>query len=244
VARADTRIVVDLPAVEEWIRMHTDPVGPIETADERPWATVLRVPLSDSVAWFKACAPVQAFEPRLTADLFSRWPDRVPEVLAYHEQRAWLLLADAGMSVGVSDNPPQAWLTALPRYAELQRGEAVYAQEHLAHVEPSAKRAAPREPPSLVGQRPTGDAVEPRQRVVRHTVEPPPGDEERLGDRVLDEIHRRPAPHVSRDRGRVVVPEPLEAGLLVIHTLIMSGLRTRVTGASVRGATTAPAAPL
>jgi hypothetical protein len=40
------------------------------------------------------------------------------------------------------------------------------------------------------------------------------------------------------------VPEPLEAGLLVIHTLIMSGLRTRVTGASVRGATTAPAAPL
>jgi hypothetical protein len=37
---------VDLPAVEEWIRMHADPVGPIETAYERPWATVLRVPLA------------------------------------------------------------------------------------------------------------------------------------------------------------------------------------------------------
>jgi hypothetical protein len=141
VARADTRIVVDLPAVEEWIRMHADPVGPIKTAYERPWAAVLRVPLADSVAWFKACAPVQAFEPRLTADLFSRWPDRVPEVLAYHEQRAWLLLADAGMSVGVFGNPPQAWLTALPRYAELQRGEAVYAQEHLAHGVPDLRLA-------------------------------------------------------------------------------------------------------
>src|SRR6266540_3364519 len=139
VARADTRILVDLPAVEEWIRMHADPVGPIETAHERPWATVLRVPLADSVAWFKACAPVQTFETRLTADLFSRWPDRVPEVLAYHEQRAWLLLADAGMSVGVFGNPPQAWLTALPRYAELQRGEAVNGQEHLAHGVPDLR---------------------------------------------------------------------------------------------------------
>jgi hypothetical protein len=26
----------------------------------------------DRVCWFKACAPVQAFEPRLTAELFAR----------------------------------------------------------------------------------------------------------------------------------------------------------------------------
>jgi hypothetical protein len=42
--------VVDPLAVEKWIR----------------------VPLVGSVAWFKACAPVQAFEPRLTAELFAR----------------------------------------------------------------------------------------------------------------------------------------------------------------------------
>jgi hypothetical protein len=28
---------------------------------EAPWATVLREPLADGVAWLKACAPVQAF---------------------------------------------------------------------------------------------------------------------------------------------------------------------------------------
>ena len=35
---------VDNAAAEEWIRWHVDPVGAIETAHERPWATVLRVP--------------------------------------------------------------------------------------------------------------------------------------------------------------------------------------------------------
>jgi hypothetical protein len=95
----------------------------METAHERPWATVLRMPLADGGAWFKACAPVQAFEPRLTAGLYARWPDRVAEVLGYDEERAWLLLADAGQPVGELGNPPETWLTALPLYAELQRGE-------------------------------------------------------------------------------------------------------------------------
>ena len=78
-------IVVDTLAVEEWIRGHAEPVGAIETVHEQPWATVLRVPLVDGVAWFKACAPVQAFEPHLTAKLFARWPDRVAEVLGYDD---------------------------------------------------------------------------------------------------------------------------------------------------------------
>ena len=65
------------PDVRDWIRAHVEPVGAIETAHERPWATVLRVPIAGGIAWFKACAPVQAFEPRLSAELYSRWPDRV-----------------------------------------------------------------------------------------------------------------------------------------------------------------------
>jgi hypothetical protein len=108
---------------------------------ERPWATVLRVPLAGGVAWFKACAAVQAFEPHLTAELFARWPDRVAEVLAHDEERAWLLLADAGRSVGDLGNPPEAWLAALPHYAELQHGEAAHAQEHLAHGVPDLRLA-------------------------------------------------------------------------------------------------------
>jgi hypothetical protein len=130
------------PAIADaWIRARVDPVGPIETTHQEPWATVLRVPLAGGVAWFKACAPVQAFEPRLTAALFARWPDRVAEVLGWDQQRAWLLLADAGTPLGAVGNPPQAWLEALPRYAELQRGEAAHANEHLAHGVPDLRVA-------------------------------------------------------------------------------------------------------
>jgi len=132
---------VDRAAAEEWIREHVEPAGAIEAEHERPWATVLRVPLAKGVAWFKACAPVQAFEPRLTAGLFARWPDRVAEVLARDEERAWLLLADAGTPIGAFGNPPEAWLVALPVYAELQRGEAAYADEHLRHGVPDLRLA-------------------------------------------------------------------------------------------------------
>jgi hypothetical protein len=88
---------------------------------------VLRVPLANGVAWFKACGPVQAFEARRSAALFARWPDRVAQVLGHDQQRAWRLVADAGTPIGVVGNPPPAWLVALPLDAQLQRGEASHA---------------------------------------------------------------------------------------------------------------------
>ena len=124
-------MAVDRTAAEDWIRANVQPLGPIEIAHERPWSTVLRVPIADGNAWFKACAPSQAFEPALTAALFARWPDRVPDVLAHDDERAWLLLADGGTPISDQGNPPEAWLVALPLYAELQRGEAAHALEHL-----------------------------------------------------------------------------------------------------------------
>jgi hypothetical protein len=99
----------------------------------RAWATVGHLPTRDGLAWFKACAPVQAFEPRLTAVLAQRWPDRVARVLAHDEARAWLLTADAGDDVGKHGNDPEIWLRALPSYAELQRGEVQHVTDHLAH---------------------------------------------------------------------------------------------------------------
>jgi hypothetical protein len=128
-------------AADDWIRAHVEPVGAIETTHERPWSTVARVPVAGGVVWFKTCAPVQAFEPRLTAELFARWPDRVPEVLGHNEERAWLLLADAGTPVRALGNPPEAWLAALPPYAELQRGEAAHVGDHLAHGVPDLRLA-------------------------------------------------------------------------------------------------------
>ena len=124
---------------EEWIREHVEPTGPIEIAHEQPWATVLRVPIADGVAWFKACGVVQRFEPRLSSELSARWPDRVAEVLAADEERAWLLLADAGSPLIEVGNPPEAWLEALPLYAELQRGEVAHADDHLAHGVPDLR---------------------------------------------------------------------------------------------------------
>jgi hypothetical protein len=132
---------VDRAAAEAWIRSHVEPVGPIELTYEEPWSTVLRVPLADDVAWFKECSAVQAFEPRLTSDLFRRWGDRVPEVLGFDAERAWLLLADAGQPLRMLGNPPECWLAVLPRYAELQRGEALYLDDHVRHGVPDMRVA-------------------------------------------------------------------------------------------------------
>jgi hypothetical protein len=119
-----------LPEAEEWIRAQVDATGERELVHERPWATVWRVPLRSGAAWFKACGPVQAFEPRLTAALASRRPDLLPDVVGHDDERAWLLLRDAGEPIGLRAGPAP-WLTVLPRYAELQRAEAAHAQEHL-----------------------------------------------------------------------------------------------------------------
>jgi hypothetical protein len=130
---------VDDHASEEWIRAHVEPVGAFELVHERPWATVFRVPLADRVAFFKSCAPVQAFEPRLSAELFERWPDRVAEVLAHDAERGWLLMVDAGVPIRELGNPPEVWLEALPAYAELQRGEAAHVPDHLANGVPDLR---------------------------------------------------------------------------------------------------------
>lgn len=131
----------EVAGAEEWIRSLVSPIGPIEIAHRRPWATVLRVPLAGGTAWFKACSQVQAFEPHLSAELFARWPDRVAQVLGHDEQRGWLLLADAGKPIGDHGNPPEAWLRILPRYAELQRGEVPHVLEHLAGGVPDLRPA-------------------------------------------------------------------------------------------------------
>lgn len=99
----------------------------------RPWASVVTVPTAQGITWFKACQPAQASEPRLTAELFARWPDRVAHVLGHDATRAWMLTADAGRSIGDLGNPPELWQRILPRYAELQRGERVNAQDHMDH---------------------------------------------------------------------------------------------------------------
>jgi hypothetical protein len=126
--------------VEVWIREHVQPAGAIELAHARPWGTVLRVPVAGGVAWCKACAAVQTFEPRLTAALADRWPGRLPELIAHDEERGWLLLADAGEPLGIGGDPAP-WLELLPRYAELQRGETMHTDQHLSGGVPDRRLA-------------------------------------------------------------------------------------------------------
>jgi hypothetical protein len=124
---------VDVAEAEAWIAANVEPAGPLELHRHRPWASVGSIELADGTrAWFKACRPIQAFEPALTAVLATRWPDRVARVLGHDPARAWLLTADAGDELGLHGNDPELWRRALPPYAELQRGEAERVAEHLA----------------------------------------------------------------------------------------------------------------
>ncbi len=135
----DIATPLDLSAARTWIAGVVGPAFGLELAKARAWATTLRVTVGEGTAWFKACQPVQAFEPRLTAALARRWPDRMPHVLAIDEARAWLLTADAGVSVGSLGNAPEIWLRALPRYAELQLGEVAHVADHLEHGVPDLR---------------------------------------------------------------------------------------------------------
>lgn len=130
---------VDVEEAGSWVRVHVPLAGPLEPFQVEPWAAVFRVPVDDDVVcWFKACAPHLAFEVPLTASLSGRW-STVTEVLAYDADRRWLLMADAGESLGALGNPPQRWIEVLPAYAEVQIGEIALTSEHLARGVPDLR---------------------------------------------------------------------------------------------------------
>jgi hypothetical protein len=93
---------------------------------DRPWSTVWRV----GDLWLKECKSIWRFEPRLTAALHARWPDRVAEVVEHGND--WMLMRDAGAAVEGLPHAQAVWLEAIARYAELQRGETAHVAEHLA----------------------------------------------------------------------------------------------------------------
>lgn len=118
------------PEVGAWLAEHVEVVGALRLFQDRPWGTVWRVPVRGGVMWLKVCAPVQPFEPYLTAALAGRRPTLLPEVVAHESERGWLLLGDAGKRLGFGVGPAP-WLSLLPAYADLQRGEAAHVSEHL-----------------------------------------------------------------------------------------------------------------
>lgn len=105
----------DLPALwssrqwrdeaEDWIRAQVRVTGPIEQTRLRFWSTVLRVPTSDGIVWFKENAPSQSFEAALVLELSRLVPGRVPPVVAADLDRGWLLTADLGPVLGADPQP-------------------------------------------------------------------------------------------------------------------------------------------
>jgi Phosphotransferase enzyme family len=91
---------------------------------------VLRVATAEEDLYLKQCAPVQAFEVPLTVALAARWPDRLPEVVAADDERAWLLMRDGGLRL--RDGPLELFAAALELYGELQLAEVAHTEELLA----------------------------------------------------------------------------------------------------------------
>jgi hypothetical protein len=105
----------------------------VTLVSDEPWSAVWR---RDDGLWLKKPKGAWRFEVPLTVALSARWPDRVPEVVEHGED--WFVMRDAGTLISEED---PLWLDAVRRYAELQQGEVVHVDEHLAAGVPDLRLA-------------------------------------------------------------------------------------------------------
>lgn len=109
-----------------WISAHVEVTGEITEPRVRPWSTVLRVPTSGGVVWFKSSRVGFDYEAALLDLIGPLAPDLVTEVIASRPDVGWLLMADAGE---LAHERAFDWSEALVRYAELQRATAPLVEE-------------------------------------------------------------------------------------------------------------------
>lgn len=120
--------IVSLDEASAWIaaqleRLGTSVTGVIEQPHVRPWSTVLRVPTSAGLVFFKAVTPALTYEAGVTQAL-ARWlPGSGPVLLAVDAQRGWMLMADGVARLRETlkvDRDLGHWKIVLQHYAELQ----------------------------------------------------------------------------------------------------------------------------
>ncbi len=117
-----------LDAAHSWIgaelsRLGMSAAGPVEQPHVYPWSTVLRVPTTDGVLWFKANDASLRHEAAVVDLVAARRPDAVPPLLARDLDQGWMLMADAGESLRTvvpREGSLDRWLTVLPLYAGVQ----------------------------------------------------------------------------------------------------------------------------
>ena len=173
--------------VDTWIRSTLDELkirltGQIEQFHNRPWSTVLRVPTVEGFCYFKAAAPMLAYEPALTDFRFKLRPDIMPVVLAVNLQRGWMLMRDSGIPLREfikAEKSLRRWKEILPLYVELQKELATHAGRMLALGVPDRRletlpnqfeRLVADERSMLIGQ--TGGLTSSDYRQLKSTVGP------------------------------------------------------------------------
>lgn len=91
---------------------------------------------------------------------------------------------------------------------------------------------ATRDPSPLGSNHVARDSEQPRQRGLGHIVKPPPDDEERLRNDVVDDLRRQSAPGEGLDRRMVFTEQRIEARspeFSVWHIKLIAGSHRRVT---------------
>jgi hypothetical protein len=123
----------------EWIAEQVSHVGEqvlhTEQIRSGPAGYVLAVQTDTRRCYFKACAAIAAFEPRLVAALEEWLPGSVPHVIAVHDEQNWFLMADAGPTVRElirADGDRSRSESMLRRFAAIQQGAIPYTEQILA----------------------------------------------------------------------------------------------------------------
>lgn len=114
----------------DWIRSQTKRndiqiTGDIEQNHAYAWSTVMRMPTSEGLLFFKATAGETLFEIALTEKLASWFPDCMPQLVAADAKRGWMLMRDGGEQLRASIRPTKdikPWEPVIRRYSELQIG--------------------------------------------------------------------------------------------------------------------------
>ncbi|MCE7987362.1 MAG: hypothetical protein DYG89_39855 [Caldilinea sp. CFX5] len=111
-----------------WIQSQLNQQGreitaPIELVHQRPWSAFARVTTDQGLVYFKAPAPMFAYEAPLIQVLAQWRPDCSVPVLAIDRANGWILSADAGTTLRLLDRTVGQiahWQKILPLYSELQ----------------------------------------------------------------------------------------------------------------------------
>jgi hypothetical protein len=122
-----------LADVSNWTRAELNRRGYIPAPDteilhDRPRAIVLRFETTAGWFYFKASASAGAHEAVLSQRLSSRWPKLVPAPLAINQERGWIVMPHAGLTMRDyfrGSDPLPTWKVLLPAYAAIQSESAI-----------------------------------------------------------------------------------------------------------------------